>query len=1053
VAILPRRFRAPLLALAAIAAILAPLTARAQVAFNCSLLTRVGLAEIDGDARVGNDVAGYVDPATGEEYAIIGVDSGTGIFNVTRPAERYRTGFIAGQRSVGRDFAIYRNFLYVGSEGGGGIQIIDLSDPEAPVLAGSYTATLSQSHTLEADTLTARLYANGVNEGRVQGMQIFSIADPAQPSFLGTYRDHYVHDCYARNDTVYASAIYRGLFVLDTRDPADIDTLAFFATPYTATHNAWPSEDGNTLLASDETLSGMLSAWDISDLASPIELARYERSEISHNVYVRGSFAFLSHYRAGLRILDITDPARLIEVARYDTHPETGPGFTGAWGAYPFTRSGNVFVSDMLSGLFVIAATPKRGGTIGGIVTDGDTGAPLEGARIEVTGLDDVRRTNALGEYEIGTAGGTYALTVSRDGYFPASASVTIEAGAAASHNVALLNSAPRLVIAEDAAIRGAVAAGDTTTVAIGIRNAGRSDLAFSLREEVIVPSELTRDPAGDRIELTPSASEPVDAVAIGVKIDSGAVEIDLETAGSAFPDSSYALVFLDLDQNPATGLVNPLQNGFGIPANHDVGAERLVLWDLGGRILPASDAPVAGTAALLTPNLGQFYGFFDGELENGSAGVRVALDAETSDVTGVRAAAAAIGWDSYRTVLWADPIPNAGFLSAGLAVVEDPWFDARPDSGTLAPGESLTVLVTIAAPSDLLADTLAGQLVLRTNDATAERKRIPAVAIVDGIAPRFSIALLQNPILSSFAEIVVTASEPLRAIPTLALGEEDVPLRGDPAAERPRFVGSGTIAGNGEISLETRGTDLAGNDGEHSKHVGSIVVAAGQAVDLMDPTIGARFIAPEGAVALGTRLLLADDDDLAQPWSTDEAALGPPFFIGPRDLAVEKDATILIAWNRATVAVESPAPEIAIHRRETGDSQWERLPSSLSHDGMWVVAVTRRLGTYQLRVTPGATAPSLPDRPVLGPSAPNPFVTDVALSFTLARAEHVRLAIYDLSGRLVRLLANGGASPGPHTLRWDGRNETGNRVAAGAYVLRLETPGTAQTRKITALR
>jgi len=62
-----------------------------------------------------------------------------------------------------------------------------------------------------------------------------------------------------------------------------------------------------------------------------------------------------------LRILDISDPENLSEVAFFDTYPGSdAAGYTGSWGVYSFVESGTVLVSNFDEGLFVldVSASP-----------------------------------------------------------------------------------------------------------------------------------------------------------------------------------------------------------------------------------------------------------------------------------------------------------------------------------------------------------------------------------------------------------------------------------------------------------------------------------------------------------------------------------------------------------------------------------------------------------------------------------------------------------------------------------------------------------------------
>lgn len=101
------------------------------------------------------------------------------------------------------------------------------------------------------------------------------------------------------------------------------------------------------------------------------------------------------------------------------------------------------------------------------------------------------------------------------------------------------------------------------------------------------------------------------------------------------------------------------------------------------------------------------------------------------------------------------------------------------------------------------------------------------------------------------------------------------------------------------------------------------------------------------------------------------------------------------------------------------------------------------------------AVAPSEPGRTVrLMPSAPNPFRTRTTIGFALAQRARVMLRVYDVSGRQVRVLAEGGEWPaGSHAVEWDGHDDAGAPLRAGLYLCRLEAGGDADTRRIVLTR
>ncbi len=95
------------------------------------------------------------------------------------------------------------------------------------------------------------------------------------------------------------------------------------------------------------------------------------------------------------------------------------------------------------------------------------------------------------------------------------------------------------------------------------------------------------------------------------------------------------------------------------------------------------------------------------------------------------------------------------------------------------------------------------------------------------------------------------------------------------------------------------------------------------------------------------------------------------------------------------------------------------------------------------------ARTAQVPASLVLEQNFPNPFNPETEIRYTLPAAGSVRLALYDLTGRLVMMLFEGEQRAGRHTIRWHGQDGHGRPVGAGVYFCRLETPGVVQTRKL----
>jgi hypothetical protein len=85
---------------------------------------------------------------------------------------------------------------------------------------------------------------------------------------------------------------------------------------------------------------------------------------------------------------------------------------------------------------------------------------------------------------------------------------------------------------------------------------------------------------------------------------------------------------------------------------------------------------------------------------------------------------------------------------------------------------------------------------------------------------------------------------------------------------------------------------------------------------------------------------------------------------------------------------------------------------------------------------------------------SPNPFDAQTTVRFGVARSGQVSVTVYDLRGRLVRTLIDGaGFERGNGDVRWDGRDDGGQRAASGVYVCRIRENGQTQCTRMVLLR
>ena len=143
--------------------------------------------------------------------------------------------------------------------------------------------------------------------------------------------------------------------------------------------------------------------------------------------------------------------------------------------------------------------------------------------------------------------------------------------------------------------------------------------------------------------------------------------------------------------------------------------------------------------------------------------------------------------------------------------------------------------------------------------------------------------------------------------------------------------------------------------------------------------------------------------------------------------------------------ATGGSAPIASLTSREESGLQFVR-GSVVSTDGN-VSTITG------LARSPGPAGIADDDDDALLPAHPNPFRSETQVSYRLASPSEVRLSIFSVSGRLVRILDSGVRSTGTTRVEWDGRDNRGRAVAPGIYLLRLDTARDTHSRRMAVMR
>ena len=365
------------------------------------------------DSQQGNDSWGWTDPQNGKEYALIGLDNGTAFIDVSDPVNAVYLGKLPThtQNSTWRDIKTYNNHAFIVSEASNhGMQVFDLtrlrdvSNPPETFDEDAHYSGFGNAHNIIINEDSG--YAYGVGTSTFNGGPHFvDISDPTNPTPAGGYSDDsYSHDAqvvtYSGPDTEHlGKEILIGsneneiaiVDITNKNNPIGLSTISYSNVEYT--HQGWFTEDHRYFIVGDEIdeinvgFNTRTIIFDFEDLDNPSFHFEYEgpTEAIDHNGYVKGDKYYLSNYRAGMRVLDISQIGNenITEIGFFDTYPDSNSAnFDGAWNVYPFFASNNIVISDINRGFFLVRE-PSIGQDTGVVaITSPVTGSGLSDSEV-----------------------------------------------------------------------------------------------------------------------------------------------------------------------------------------------------------------------------------------------------------------------------------------------------------------------------------------------------------------------------------------------------------------------------------------------------------------------------------------------------------------------------------------------------------------------------------------------------------------------------------------------------------------------------------------------
>ncbi len=968
------------------------------------------------------------------------------------------------------DVAFVGDYVYVAA-GTGGLKIVDVTDPTLPVVAGSYN---SPGSARGVEVRGNHVYLGDGNSG----LHIIDVSDPTSPALLGSYDSPgFAYRLDVAGDLAFLADGAAGLMVIDLTDPSSPTLLGSYDTTGTALA---VDLEGDYAYVSD--LDGNLKIIDVTDPALPNLVANYPVAGDALSVTVEGDKAYVAVGESGMQILDVSNPSIPFVIELHGT-----PGNT-----YEIVIEGEyAFLADDNGGLRIVnvqkITSPKLLGSVSGTQFEGlefagNIAYLAAGSQgVEVYDVSDPADPMMIGGTAV--AQDAWGLDVEGDLLYVADGidgvrifDISLPASPVQIGHYDVGGSA----IAVEVLVEGDLAYVCYHSAGLVILDvedptnpAGAGEMGYAATISNITlawpHAYLSGELGGLFIVDVKTPSTPI---TLG-SYDTDEYVVDVALAGDVAYIADYTgdLLVLDVSDLSAPTLLGDLSmsgSTFGIEVSGNYAF--LANWTGGLAVVDISDPSLptllytqstsgyARDLALFGEQVGLYtYNgrfeihevFQDEVMLDQAIGQSHSVDGGAEDViTRARLTSTETSGVDWEISAW-------GSYNWGLIPSDQSWTRiAQPGSdlfwranlsfdGEINPTVSdlglqwLNDFAPISSISDV-PDDQGGRVALRMT-----RSGYDFVDETEFLIHNYNVWLRVDDIL--LRESVLTDGELLESwgdgVSLLGLGENEYLLRGSgergsmppgvwasaggfPAMQQDEYafvaetLADSTDAGtHWSVFCVTAHTDSPVN--WYASHPDSTY-----SLDNLAPNVPSGFAVDHDPYGV-TNLSWDESEDEDFRYFRVYRGTSEDFEIGPEYLVQE---TIDTAW---TDEAGGPSFFYKITALDfAGNESDPALPDQ-------VVGVDE----------------SAPTALALHPNLPNPFNPSTEIRFDLPKSAEVRLAVYDVSGRVVRELASERLEAGVHLYTWKGRDEAGAPMASGIYFSVLSAEGRTLRQKMVLLK
>jgi hypothetical protein len=264
------------------------------------------------------------------DYAYV-VSDGLMIVDISDPA----APTLAGSYDISGSVAVAGNYAYIAA-GDDGLVILDVTDPSSPILAGIYVGSCDNVDVAGNYAYVTSGYYHIDPYGE---LKIIDISNPAAPTHVGECDAYgWPIDIAVSGNYAYLANGDDGLVILNVGDPDAPAIVGFYGGGYVS----------DVDVAGNHAYVNNLEVVDVSDPSDPFLSGSFDTEHVAYDIVVSGNYAYIAAGENGLVIMDISNPASPALMGTYVTTVVSND--VDVVGNY-------AYVADEINGLVIVDIT------------------------------------------------------------------------------------------------------------------------------------------------------------------------------------------------------------------------------------------------------------------------------------------------------------------------------------------------------------------------------------------------------------------------------------------------------------------------------------------------------------------------------------------------------------------------------------------------------------------------------------------------------------------------------------------------------------------------